>query len=266
MGEEFMIDIPMRTKGALNQNTLLALNTLKTGRAYCAQDIEELNRGPAKGSAGRNSAEEAASEGPAESPVSGVLQPVQMRIPSLVHPLRKGQKVPLPLTSPVRRVDVCLGWNSTDARCDVDVSAFLLRSDGKVLGDDWFVFYGQTKSPDGKVIFEVDGLTDREVIRLDLEGLDPEVKKAVFVLTINEAVEKGLNFGMLKDAYIRILDHGTRAELVSFQMTEYYTNVISMMIGELYLHNGSWKFHGIGNGVAKDLAGLCRMYGVQVSG
>lgn len=53
-------------------------------------------------------------------------------------------------------------------------------------------------------------------------------------------------------------------ELVSFKMDEYYTNVTSMMIGELYLHNGAWKFNAIGNGMAKDLAGLCGLYGVQV--
>lgn len=76
-------------------------------------------------------------------------------------------------------------------------------------------------------------------------------------------LKKNLNFGMLEDAYIRIMDPaGT--ELVSFKMDEYYTNVTSMMIGELYLHNGAWKFNAIGNGVAKDLAGLCGLYGVQV--
>ena len=100
---------------------------------------------------------------------------------------------------------------------------------------------------------------------MDLGRLNPAVKKIVFVLTINEAFEKKLHFGMLKDAYIRLLDHGSRKELVSFSMTDYYTNVISMMIGELYLYNGSWKFHGIGNGAAKDLAGLCELYGVQGS-
>ncbi len=47
-------------------------------------------------------------------------------------------------------------------------------------------------------------------------------------------------------------------------MDEYYSNVISMMIGEVYLHNGNWKFNAIGNGVAKDLEGLCGLYGVQV--
>ena len=68
---------------------------------------------------------------------------------------------------------------------------------------------------------------------------------------------------MLKDAYVRIMDKSGK-ELVSFLMTEYYNNVISMMIGELYQHNGAWKFNAVGNGVAKDLAGLCALYGVQV--
>ena len=69
---------------------------------------------------------------------------------------------------------------------------------------------------------------------------------------------------MLKDAYIRILQEDNQTELVSFKMTEYYTNVISMMIGEVYRHNGEWKFYAVGNGVARDLAGLCGLYGVQV--
>lgn len=160
-------------------------------------------------------------------------------------------------------VDACFGWNVKDARCDVDVSAFLLGSDGKVIGDSWFVFYGQTLSPDQSTKFVESGSVDREMIRIDLKRLNPQVKKIVFVLTINDALTNKLHFGMLKDAYVRILDKSGK-ELVSFMMTEYYDNVISMMIGEIYQHNGTWKFNAIGNGVAKDLAGLCGLYGVQV--
>ncbi len=69
---------------------------------------------------------------------------------------------------------------------------------------------------------------------------------------------------MMQDAYIRILDE-RGMECVSFLMTEYYSNVVSMMIGEIYQYNGSWKFNAVGNGVARDLAGLCALYGVEVS-
>ena len=176
---------------------------------------------------------------------------------------QKGQKTPLENSGKLTSIKACLGWNVKNPACDVDVSAFLLGSSGKVIGDSWFVFYGQTESPDHSTVFHADGGADREIISVDFTRLDPSVARIVFVLTINEAFEKNLNFGMLEDAYIRIMDPaGT--ELVSFKMDEYYTNVTSMMIGELYLHNGAWKFNAIGNGVAKDLAGLCGLYGVQV--
>ncbi len=187
--------------------------------------------------------------------------PAARPIPPLSNKVQKGQKILLSNTA-LSAVNACFGWNVTDARCDVDVSAFLLGADGKIIGDSWFVFYGQTTSPDQSTRF-VAGSTDREMIQIDLKRLDPQVKKIVFVLTINDALKDRLHFGMLKDAYVRILDPSGR-ELVSFLMTEYYNNVISMMIGELYLHNGAWKFSAVGNGVARDLAGLCELYGVQV--
>lgn len=178
--------------------------------------------------------------------------------------MQKGQKVALTSQTPPRVLKACLGWNTTNAQCDVDVSAFLLDGTGKVPGDDWFVFYGQTESPDHSTVFCPENTVDRESITVHLDKLNPSVKKIVFVLTIHEALEKNLHFGMVQDAYIRILNDDSQEELVSFQMDEYYTNVISMMIGEVYLHNGIWKFNAVGNGVAKDLSGLCGLYGVQV--
>lgn len=188
--------------------------------------------------------------------------PIAKPIPALQNKVQKGQKSILSTTA-LTSVDACFGWNVTDARCDVDVSAFLLGSAGKVIGDSWFVFYGQSLSPDQSTKFVADSSPDREMIQIDFGKLNPEVKKIVFVLTINDALANRLHFGMLKDAYIRIMDKSGK-ELVSFMMTEYYNNVISMMIGELYQHNGAWKFNAVGNGVAKDLAGLCELYGVQV--
>ena len=187
--------------------------------------------------------------------------PAARPVPPLSNKVQKGQKTLLSNTA-LNAVNACFGWNVTDARCDVDVSAFLLGADGKVIGDSWFVFYGQTLSPDQSTRF-VEGGTDREMVQIDFTRLNPQVKKIVFVLTINDALKNRLHFGMLKDAYVRIMDSSGK-ELVSFLMTEYYSNVISMMIGELYLHNGAWKFNAIGNGVARDLAGLCELYGVQV--
>ena len=70
---------------------------------------------------------------------------------------------------------------------------------------------------------------------------------------------------MVANAYVRVVDKTTGQELNKFILTDYYANVTSMVVGELYRHNGVWKFNAVGDGVAKDLAGLCAMYGVNVA-
>lgn len=187
-------------------------------------------------------------------------------VPVLRNALRKGQKTALSLQGQsISKIKACFGWNILDSRCDMDASAFLVTDNGKVPGDDWFVFYGQTSSPDGSIRFFNDStLQDREVINVDFGRLNTAIKKVVFVLTINEAFENNLNFSMIKDAYVRLIDVATNREIVSYKLEEYYSNVTSMTIGELYLHNGQWKFNPVGNGVQQDLAGQCAIYGVQI--
>ncbi len=263
-----MVDIPMRSSAPVTRQTVLSINERKVEGAKTTRTITSINHTSSQ-AASKTSAQVTATQSNLH-PSTGTASSMQIAstpaakpLPPLVHMVQKGQKTPLEISGKLTSVKACLGWNVKNPACDVDVSAFLLGSSGKVIGDSWFVFYGQTESPDHSTVFHADGGADREIISVDFTRLDPSVARIVFVLTINEAFEKNLNFGMLEDAYIRIMDPaGT--ELVSFKMDEYYTNVTSMMIGELYLHNGAWKFNAIGNGVAKDLAGLCGLYGVQV--
>ena len=277
-----MITVKTKTRGAMNHSSILSLNVPDPHSVKDRNNIATVMN--SKSSGNRMAAAPpypgVAQQRPQSSPAPGVpghgspIPPRQQRqigavaghvekpIPALENKVQKGQKVLLS-SGVIPAVDACFGWNVTDSRCDVDVSAFLLGADGKVIGDSWFVFYGQALSPDNSTRFMEGGGADREKIQIDLGKLDPRVKKIVFVLTINDALQNRLHFGMLKDAYVRIMDKSGK-ELVSFLMTEYYNNVISMMIGELYQHNGAWKFNAVGNGVAKDLAGLCALYGVQV--
>lgn len=233
----------MRSSGAVTRQTVMSINQKHIQGPMSQNNIKTINNG-------------------ASTSISHTV--TSKPTPTLQNTIQKGQKVLLSNGPALASIQAKLGWNVTNSNCDVDVSAFLLNSSGKVIGDDWFVFYGQDTSPDGSTVFSDDHGADREKITINLQKLNPNVSKIVFVLTINEAIEKHLNFSMLKDAYIRILDNATNSELVSFKMDEYYSNVTSMMIGEIYQHNGAWKFNAIGNGVARDLAGLCELYGVQV--
>lgn len=249
-----MINIPMKSSGAVNKQTVMTINNIKIQGPKSSCDISS-----------NTSTKNYVS--PVESNdihnMTGNTPITVKAIPPLIRQIEKGQKFAIENQTGLTKINAKLGWNVTNPDCDVDVSAFLLDNTGKVIGDSWFVFYGQETSPDGSTVFSTDQGQDREFISIDFTKLNPDVSKIVFVLTINEAIEKHLNFSMLKDAYIRIMDSSNN-ELVSFKMKEYYSNITSMMIGEIYRYNGIWKFNAIGNGVARDLAGLCELYGVQV--
>lgn len=282
-----MINIPMNTEEPYSRDSLQSINNRKVLGAVTSQNIETINNTyTSQGVVGRVpqpafAQPQSTYQQPAQpqyiqsQPTFTQSQPIYQQpapaapivdrpIPVLLNPMKKGQKLPLETSGRLSSVKVCLGWNVKRAECELDVSAFLLDSSGKVPGDDWFVFYGQTSSPDGSCIFSADGGSDREVITVDFNRLNKSISKIVFVLTINDALEKHLNFSMVKDAYIRIFDTLTGINIVSFKLEDYYANVTSMMIGELYIHNGAWKFNAVGSGVARDLAGLCELYGVQV--
>lgn len=267
-----MIQIPEKTMPAFHSQTILSLNTQKVRTAKSSQTILQLNQNP-----------HAHSPAPAVSssrPVSNSTvtnsttsnsstrthfsKTSPYKHPALRNIVQKGQKTALFTGSVSPYVDVLLGWNVKNSACDVDISAFLLGANQKVPGDSWFVFYGQPQSPDQSVSFETISANQCEKIHIQLNQLSPVVQKIVFVLTINEALTQNLNFSMIEDAYIQIVD-SNHQELVSFPMSDYYESVTSMMIGEIYLHNGIWKFNAVGNGVKEDLAGLCRRYGVEVS-
>lgn len=188
--------------------------------------------------------------------------------------LAKGQRVSLTkMNSALNEVKIGLGWDivAQGADYDLDAEAFLLGDNDKVVGDDWFIFYNQPISPDGSVRHTGDNRTgvgegDDESIEVVLSRVSEQVKKIAFVVTINDAIQKGQNFGGVNNAYIRVVDKSTNKELVKFNLNQYYSDVTSLMVGELYKNNGEWKFNPIGDGVKTDLAGLCQRYGVNIGG
>lgn len=280
-----MIDIPMRSSGCLDSSNILSINQARTRGALSRQDLSSINLMPPRRSPDAHPASggrqpymsqpaapvSAANTSPPVMPHTSEVTPpppgtTYRQVPALRNLIQKGQKVNIGIAGQLQKVRIAMGWNTTNPQCDIDLSAYLLDSSGKVPADDWFVFYGQPGSPDNSVILNVNGSAcDREIADIDLTRINPSIKKIVFVLTINEAFTYNLNFSMVKDAYIRLLDPSADREIYSFMLTDYYANVTSMMLGEIYLHNNTWKFNAIGNGVARDLAGLCELYGVQTN-
>ena len=170
------------------------------------------------------------------------------------------------------RILIVLGWDerATDgASFDLDASAFLLTASGKVRGDHDFIFYNQLKSQDGSVEHTGDnrsgqGDGDDESLVVDLSKVSPEIEKIAITVTIHDAQSRGQNFGQIANAFIRVVNQDSGIEIVRFDLAEDYSTETAMVFGEVYRHNGEWKFRAVGQGYAGGLAAMCQQYGIQV--
>lgn len=188
--------------------------------------------------------------------------------------LSKGQKVNLTKGNPgLSKIIVGLGWDTNKydggADFDLDAAAFLLAANGKVARDSDFVFYGNLKHSSGGVEHMGDNLTgegdgDDEQIKVNLAAVPASVDKIGFTVTIYEAESRKQNFGQVSNAYIRIVDETSNAELIRYDLGEDFSVETAVVVGELYRNNGEWKFNAIGSGFQGGLKALCQNYGVNV--
>ncbi len=72
------------------------------------------------------------------------------------------------------------------------------------------------------------------------------------------------NFGQVSNAFIRIVDETTNQELIRYDLGEDFSIETAVVVGELYRHDGEWKFNAIGSGFQGGLAALCGHYGMDV--
>lgn len=188
--------------------------------------------------------------------------------------LRKGQKIELTKTNPnLNKVLVGLGWDTNEYASnfafDLDASVFLTDANGKCTKDSNFVFYGNLKDESGAVLHSGDNLTgegdgDDESIIVELNKIPQSISKVVFTTTIYDAEQRSQNFGQVSNAYIRVVDEVTQTELLRFDLGEDFSIETALVVGELYRHNGEWKFNAIGGGYQGGLAALCGAYGLNV--
>ena len=167
---------------------------------------------------------------------------------------------------------VGLGWDvnqfDTGADFDLDTSAFLAGANGKCPTEKEFIFYGNLEHASGAVKHMGDNLTgegdgDDEQIEVDLSLVPANIEKIAFTVTIYDAENRHQNFGQVSNAYCRIVDENTNEELIRFDLGEDFSIETAVVVGELYKHNGEWKFNAIGSGFQGGLAALCGHYGID---
>ena len=182
--------------------------------------------------------------------------------------LVKGQKVNLAKDGggSLDNILVGLGWDAASskgkgllgslfgggqANIDCDASVMILNNDGKFVRREDLVYFGNLIHPSGAVRHMGDNLTgegegDDEQVLVQLSKLPADCGKIVFIVNIYDCVKRNQHFGMINNAFIRIVDGTSNKEFLRYNLTEDYAGKTSLIVGEIYKHNGEWKFAAVG--------------------
>lgn len=187
--------------------------------------------------------------------------------------LKKGERIDLSKKAPsLVQAMIGLGWDANDrvgAAFDLDASAFILDSVGKAHGIEHFIFYNNLSGAGGSIVHQGDNLTgqgdgDDEQILIDFSRVPAEVAKIAITVTIHDAEARRQNFGMVSNAFVRVVDNMTNQELIRYDLGEDFSTETAVIFAEFYRHEGGWKMSAVGQGYSGGLAALARSYGLNV--
>ncbi|WP_424213934.1 TerD family protein [Streptomyces sp. BI20] len=179
----------------------------------------------------------------------------------MTHAMQKGSNIPVSATA-VRAV---LRWTDGTRVPDVDASALLVGSDGRVRSDEDFVFYNQPRHPSGSVWRlgkKRIGEAVTDAVQADLPAV-PAVVHRILVVASAEDVP----FERVSDLRILLYDAGAGAShepLAHFDVRPETGAETALICGELYRRGETWKFRALGEGYSDGLVGLATDHGISV--
>ena len=195
--------------------------------------------------------------------------------------LVKGQKVNLTKeNSGLKNIMIGCGWDEASKSdgllsklfnvkqdIDVDASVIICRN-GHFVDKSDLVYFSHLKHSSGAVIHTGDNLTgagegDDEVILIHLDKMPSDCDKIIFVANIFKAINRKQNFGMVSNAFIRLVDMDkNNKELYKYNISGGVSpESIALIFGELYKKDNEWKFNAIGEGTTDaSISEICKRY------
>jgi tellurite resistance protein TerA len=176
--------------------------------------------------------------------------------------LQPGQNISISKQSPAPAVvEIALSWEPATTPLTLDSSAFALNAQGKVRGDDDFIFYNQLALTGSGVQRASDGRS----FTVAFAKLPAGIERIVIALTIDQGQRRGQSFGQLSQVRADLRDAASKTPLAAFPMATKIMAETALIVGEFYLRNGEWKFRAVGQGFVGGLGPLARQYGVDVA-
>ena len=146
--------------------------------------------------------------------------------------------------------------SGTQDEIDIDASVFLVQADGRIHENADMIYYGNRKHPSGSVVHQgdnlvggkMDGMEDSEQIDVFLSKVPSRISKLIFVVNIYQCVPRRQHFGMVRNAYIRIVDQASREQMAAYNLTDDYSGMTSITVGEAVREGSGWTFRAVGAG------------------
>jgi len=161
-----------------------------------------------------------------------------------------------------------LGWDPAVVNgftVDLDLSLFMLGANGKMIADEFLVFYNNMESPDGSTTYPGDsrdgeGEGDDEIIKVNLSKIDARVEFLYFTVTIDQSEERQHHFGHVKNSYINIRNAADNSILCQYELDESFTNEDSLVFAAVSRNNGDWDVEALGQAFTGGLGTLVELY------
>ena len=153
----------------------------------------------------------------------------------------------------------------------MDASAFLLNNFGRIRHEKDFVFYNNMSCEEGCVTLTGDNTTgegdgDDETIELSLADVPFDITRIAFSASIHNAIDREQNFGMIENAFIRVVNKDNNQEVVRFDLTGDFSAYNALVLGELYRIGSEWVFIAKAEGFTGALGEVARSFDVNVRG
>ena len=184
--------------------------------------------------------------------------------------MRRGSNVALTREVPgLRHIVVGVSWNTGGERVLEDnlvMATLLCDASRRALTEDHFVFFNQLSTPELSVTQLEHALGgDKEQVEIDLELVPADVAYIVVVVYLNDGTAPRRSLGQLREIGVRVLNLTGNVELVrSENLAPALDAETALVLGEVYRHNGDWKFKVVGDGYAIGITGIASDYGLPL--
>lgn len=193
--------------------------------------------------------------------------------------LKKGREISL--EKGIKSLRVSVTWDENTNRrsssedFDVDLIILELDKNGRCISPDHLVFYGSLElTEDGKftdperaVVHsgdDRDGSGEGEECNVIFSKINREAEKLIFLININEAVNRRQSFSMIRNTEVQAFVDGKNVAKLAYRLDESYQDCTSIVFCAVERTGASnWKFVALGDGHKGTLFSLLNGYGLK---